>query len=49
MSNELVRYELRDNVALLSFDDGKANVFSQASIAALTEALDRAEKELHEK
>ena len=45
MSDELVRYELRDDVALLHFDDGKANVFSQASIAALTASLDMAEKQ----
>ncbi len=45
MSDELVRYELRDDVALLHFDDGKANVLSPASISALTTSLDRAEKE----
>ena len=45
MSDELVRYELREDVALLNFDDGKANVFSHASIPAMTAALERAEKE----
>ena len=41
---ELVNYELRGDVALLSFDDGKANVISSQSTAALSAALDRAEK-----
>jgi len=36
---------LRDDVAVLHFDDGKANVFSHTSIPALTQALDQAEKE----
>ena len=45
MSDGTVQYEQRGDVALLHFDDGKANVFSHASIPALTEALDRAEKE----
>ncbi len=41
----LVRYELRDDVATLWMDDGKANVMSVAMLAALNEALDRAEKQ----
>ncbi|MBW2279872.1 MAG: crotonase/enoyl-CoA hydratase family protein [Deltaproteobacteria bacterium] len=45
MSEEIVRYELRGDVALISFDDGKANVISPTSLAALNGALDRAEKE----
>ena len=45
MSDELVRYEQRDKVAVLYFDDGKANVISPASTAALHAAFDRAEKE----
>ncbi len=45
MSDELVRYELRDGIAWLGFDDGKANVISPASIDALHAALDRAEKD----
>jgi enoyl-CoA hydratase len=45
MSDEPVRYELQGDVALLHFDDGKANVFSHASIDAMTQALDAAEKE----
>lgn len=43
--SEIVRSELRDEVAVVHFDDGKANAFSLASIAALNAALDRAEKE----
>ncbi|MEE2702460.1 MAG: crotonase/enoyl-CoA hydratase family protein [Myxococcota bacterium] len=45
MSNELVSYELRDSVALLGFDDGKANVIGPTAQAALHAGLDRAEKE----
>jgi enoyl-CoA hydratase len=40
-----LNYELRGDVALLSFDDGKANVISPDSTAALNAALDRVEKE----
>jgi len=43
--NESVRYERRDAVALLTFDDGKANALSPATVAALQAALDRAEAE----
>jgi enoyl-CoA hydratase len=42
---ELVRFELRDSVALLRFDDGRANAVSHAAIEALHAALERAEKE----
>ena len=42
---DLLRYELRDSVALLRFDDGRANAVSHAAIDALNEALARAEKE----
>ena len=45
MSDEPIRYELKGSVALIHFDDGKANVFSQTSIAAMTRALEAAEKE----
>lgn len=45
MSDDLVHYGLRDGVAVLHFDDGKANVVSAASVAALNASLDRAEKE----
>jgi len=44
-STELVKYERRGDVALLRFDDGKANVISPDSAAALNAGLDRAEKE----
>jgi enoyl-CoA hydratase len=42
---DIVRYELRDQVAVLSFDDGRANAVSHAAIDALNGALGRAEKE----
>jgi enoyl-CoA hydratase len=45
MSQELVTTELRDDVAIVRFDDGKANAFSATSIGALHTAFDRAEKE----
>lgn len=43
--NSLIRYELHDDVALISLDDGKANVFSPAMSAAINSALDRVEQE----
>jgi enoyl-CoA hydratase len=43
--NTLVRYDLNNDVATLRMDDGKANVMNIAMLAALNEALDRAEKE----
>lgn len=43
MSDSLVEYELRDGVAVITMDDGKANALSPALLAALGEALDRAE------
>jgi len=45
MSSEHIRYELNDGVAVLMFDDGKANALSPAVIAALQAALDRAERD----
>lgn len=42
---EAVRYELRDAVALITLDDGRANAVSPAVAAALAAALDRAERE----
>ena len=45
MADETLRYELNDKVAVLSFDDGKANAISHAVIDAFHGALDRAEKE----
>ena len=40
-----VRYELEGGVAVLRFDDGKANVFSHESLAAIGGALDRAKSD----
>ncbi len=45
MSDDLVRYDLEEGVAVLRFDDGKANAFSYAALEALNGALDRAEKD----
>ena len=41
--SDQVNYELRDQVALISIDDGKANALSFDVIAAINEGLDRAE------
>lgn len=43
--NSLVRYALNNDVAMLQMDDGKANVMNAPMLAALNEALDRAEQE----
>ncbi len=43
--SDLLSYELRDGVALLKMDDGKANALSYEMLAAIDGALDRAEKE----
>ena len=45
MANDLVNTELQGDVAVVRFDDGKANAISLASLAALNGALDRVEKE----
>jgi enoyl-CoA hydratase len=45
MANEIVGYELREEVAVLRMDDGKANVVSHALIQGFHAALDRAEVE----
>lgn len=45
MSQEPLRLELRDPVAILHWDDGKANAVSPSTLDALHAALDRAEKE----
>jgi enoyl-CoA hydratase len=45
MAGEIVRYELDENVAVLNFDDGKANVIGLDSIAALHAGLDRAQQD----
>ncbi len=42
---ESLTYRLDGGVAVLAMDDGKANVFNDAAIAAIHDALDRAEKE----
>lgn len=45
MAEDAVRYELRERVAVIRLDDGKANALSPAVVAALQGALDRAEKD----
>ncbi len=45
MAEELVRYELREGVAWIRLDDGKANALSPTALSALDEAFDRAEGE----
>jgi enoyl-CoA hydratase len=45
MSTDTVRYELRDDVALITLDDGKANALPPAVLAAISAAFDRAEGE----
>ena len=42
---DFVAYDLRDRIATLTMDDGKANAFGPDMIAALCDGLDRAEKE----
>jgi len=42
---DTVRYELRDDVAIVTLDDGKVNALSRAVIAAVDAVLDRAEDE----
>lgn len=43
MTEQLVTYDLSAGIATVTMDDGKANVMSFAMLAALHEALDRAE------
>ncbi len=45
MGEDAVRYELRGSVALVRLDDGKANALTEPILAALNQALDRAESE----
>ncbi len=45
MSNDPVRYERHDDVALITLDDGKANALSTALMASLRGALARARGE----
>jgi len=42
---DMLTYRLEGSVGVLVLDDGKANVFNDASIAAIHAALDRAEQE----
>lgn len=41
----MINYSYTNGIATIHFDDGKANVFSVESVAAMQEALDRAEQE----
>lgn len=43
--SEPATYELLDNVAVITMDDGKANAFGPTMIASVNDQLDRAEKE----
>ena len=43
--NDIVRYELNDDVATLTMDDGKANAFGIKLTTALSGGLDRAAAE----
>ena len=43
--SDLLDYRLDDTVAVLTFDDGKANAYSHDALAAIGEGLDRAEQE----
>lgn len=45
MTTSLVTLEVKDSIAILRMDDGKANALSPAMLDALHGALDRAEKE----
>jgi enoyl-CoA hydratase len=45
MASDKVHYELRDGIALITMDDGKANALSHEVIDALHACLDRAERE----
>lgn len=42
---ETVTYDLRDNVAVISLDDGKANALSFDVLAGINDGLDRAAKD----
>ena len=45
MSTSPVSYELRENIALIQMDDGKANAMGPTMLQALSDAFDQAEKE----
>ena len=40
-----MNYELHDNIAVLTFDDGKANVVGHDFLDQINAGLDRAERE----
>lgn len=42
MTNDKVHYELRDGIAIITMDDGKANALSPVRIIEINAALDRA-------
>ena len=42
----MMEYQLKDKIALISIDDGKANAMNHNFIDTLSELLDRAEKEV---
>ena len=42
---ELVNYELADDIAVITMDDGKANAFAPAMSAAVNDSLDQAQGE----
>ena len=41
----MLNFSLQDKVAVIGLDDGKANAVGHAFVDAMTEGLDRAEKE----
>ncbi|HYC57877.1 MAG TPA: crotonase/enoyl-CoA hydratase family protein [Candidatus Binatia bacterium] len=45
MSQEQVRYELQDGIAVVTVDDGRANALSHAVLGALGAVLERAERD----
>ena len=45
MASEILRYELRDTIAAITMDDGKANALSHEMIDGLQACLDRAERD----
>jgi len=46
MATDKVRYEVRDDIAVITMNDGKANALSHEVIEALLACLDRAEREV---
>ncbi|MBX3491924.1 MAG: crotonase/enoyl-CoA hydratase family protein [Parvibaculum sp.] len=45
MTAQMLNFSVKNDVAMLAMDDGKANALGHAMIAALSEALDRAQNE----